>query len=117
MSDRIKRILAIAFCAMNPLLGSAMVLGGLLTFDEDTLAIVLFGAAFLLNAVLMYMYSRTLSADIRMKEILDEEEKRMEYLRRQDFRPSPSYQEEEDDLEDLLSRKSSQSVYERRRQQ
>lgn len=117
MSDHIKRILAIAFCGLNSLLGFAMVLGGFLTRDEDTLAVILFGAAFLLNAILMYMYADTLKADIRMKEILDEEEKRIEYLRRQNYTPSLSHLEKEDDLEDLLNRGSTQSVYERRRQQ
>ncbi len=97
MTDKIKRILAIAFSAGNGLLGAAMVLGALLTWDEDILFMLALAAAFLLNAVLMAMYARTLTYDIRLKEIMEEEEDRlrMERIRRR--------YEEEDDLSGLLT--------------
>ncbi len=97
MSDRIKKILALLSCAGNGLLGSIIVLGGLLSFDEDTLVLVLVGAAFLINALLMWMYARSLDQNIRYQEILAEEEKRRR-LRKEIY--------EEEDLSGLLSGRS-----------
>ena len=94
MSDHVKRVLALLFCAGNSLLGFLFCLAGLITFDEDILLMIGLGAAFLVNGGLMWMYAETLKQNIRYHEILEEENRRLRL------------QQEEEDLSGILSGRS-----------
>ena len=106
MSDHLKRFLSIGLAVFNGFMASLFLLTGLFTFDEDFMIFMGIGGAFLLNAVFNGLYARSVKQDIEMKQMLEEENRRMRSLRRQEYEPvgKELTDEEEEDLQDILTR-------------
>lgn len=108
MSDHLKRYLSIGLAVFNGFMAFLFLLTGFSLMDEDFLIFLGIGGAFLLNAVFNGLYARSVKQDIEMKQMLEEENRRMRSLRRTEFASVGSELSDEEDLQDILTRPAQQ---------
>lgn len=108
MSDHLKRFLSIGLAVFNGFMSFLFFMTGFYIIDEDFPIFMGIGAAFLLNAVFNGLYAKSVKQDIEMKEMLEEENRRMRSLRRTEYQTvgKELTDEEEEDLQEILTRPS-----------
>lgn len=106
MSDHLKRYLSIGLAVFNGFMASLFFLTGFYIIDEDFPIFMGIGSAFLLNAVFNGLYAKSVKQDIEMKQLLEEENRRMRSLRRTEYEPvgKETLGEDEEDLQEILTR-------------
>ena len=110
MSDHLKRFLSIGLAVFNGFVAFLFIAAGFSLMDEDFLLFMGIGAAFGINAVFNSLYAKSVKQDIEMKQLLEEENRRMRQLRRTEYQPVTEEFPDEEDLQDILTRKTQNSA-------